>query len=163
MVFKSYNVENDRQFRASLNKTLSKVSDLRLEFGIISKDWRKGNRANFTLKGTGKYPPLNPEYQRRKTALAGRKLPILVGAKKGSTRNGSRISGGGESGRLRDSMVGNGSKDSILVIRKKSMIMGTSIPYGRYVQEKRKFLFITDTNVKVWMKILENAAARKVS
>ena len=121
MIFTSYNVENDRQFAAALNKTAKKVSDLRLEFGIIAKDWRKGNRANFILKGAGKYPPLNPEYQRRKTVLAGRKLPILVGAKKGKTRKGKRISGGGESGRLRDSVINNGSKDSILVIKNISL------------------------------------------
>lgn len=162
MVFTSYNVGNDKQFRAAINKTVKDVSDLRLEFGIIAKDWRKGTKANFTLRGAGQYPPLNPEYQRRKTALAGRQLPILVGAKKGKTRKGKRISGGGESGRLRDSVTDNGSKDSILIIGKQSMIIGTSVSYGTYVQEKRKFLFITDTNVKVWMKILENATARKV-
>ena len=162
MVFKSYDIENDSQFRAAIEKTVKNVSDLRLEFGLISKNWRKSNRANFILKGAGKYSPLNPEYQRRKTILAGRKLPILVGANKGKTKKGKRVSGGGESGRLRDSVIDNGSKDSILVIGKTSMIMGTSVPYGRYVQEKRKFLFITETNVNVWMKILSEATKRKI-
>ena len=162
MISKSYNIENDRAFSAAINRTIAVVSDIRLELGLIAKDWRNQNKANFILIGNGKYTPLTPKYLERKTTLAGLKLPILVGAKKGHTKNGRLISGGGESGRLRDSVTGNGTKDSILVIGKTAMIMGTSVDYASYVQDKRKFIFVDDYAVKRWVDILAVATAGKV-
>lgn len=169
-IIRSYSIENDREFAAAIEKALKSVSDLRLFFTFVAKDWRKSNVAQFTLRGSGQYPPLNPEYKARKTRL--RAIPILVGA----NRDGS------VSGRLRDSVTGRLNKDSIQVIGKKAMIMGTTVPYGIYHQSDaprskiplRKFLFIgpeapssAPHDIRVgrlqrWLAMLEAETQRKL-
>ena len=42
------------------------------------------------------------------------------------------------------------------------MVMGTTVPYGRPVNERRKFFFIDDQAVKRWTEILKVVASRKV-
>lgn len=132
MLQTSYVIENDAEFKRQIEQALSKVGDLRIAFKLIAKDWRKSNRAQFTLRSSGLYPALSPRYAERKKKEVGDK-PILV-----------------RSGRLRDSVTGQPNGDSILNITKTSLLMGTKVPYGIYHQSDeprkkiplRKFLFI---------------------
>ena len=134
----SYSVENDKRLERKLKAAASKVDDLRFALGEIARDWFKSNKAQFTLKGNGQYPSLSPRYEQRKRKLAGRSLPIMVGASLN----------GGESGRLRDSITGNPNKDSVLQVAKKSLVIGTKVPYGVFHQKgtlkmpMRKFIFV---------------------
>lgn len=136
----SYEIENDKEFAATINKAQKQVSDLRFAMGEIARDWFKSNKTIFALKGSGLFPPLNPVYARVKENRAGRKLPILVGAK----------IGGGESGMLRDSVTDPTDSNAIVRIGKSSLVMGTKVKYGIFHQSdkprrllpKRKFLFI---------------------
>lgn len=128
----SYYIENDADFKAALNDAATKVSDLRIAFKLIQNDWMKANQAQFSLKGSGQYPPLSPTYAARK-AITHPGAPILV-----------------RSGRLRDSMTKKGTADTISEIGRLNMVLGTRVPYGIYHQNDaprskmplRKFLFI---------------------
>lgn len=149
----SFSIENDLQFKKSLDNALDQVEDLRFAFGEISRDFFRSNIAVFTLKGNGRYPPLNPEYQKRKDRVYGRRLPILVA-----------------SGRLKRSLTGAPNSDSIVRIGKKAMILGTKVPHGVYHQSdeprskipQRKFLFIDDARRKRWIRIIDDEVVRKL-
>ncbi|MCK5387231.1 MAG: hypothetical protein KAJ39_08590 [Gammaproteobacteria bacterium] len=161
--FTSYEIENDKEFAAQIKVAQSKVDDLSLAWRLIAKDFRTSNKAQFSLKGTGKYPPLSPRYELHKARTYGDK-PILV-----------------RSGRLRDSVAGNTkTSDSIERITKTSLTFGTEVPYGIFHQSDdkrrliplRKFLFIgsegkNDQDVNIgrlqrWVAILNSEVERKL-
>lgn len=162
-VFTSYEIKNDKEFARQIDKAIRLVGDLRIAFTIIAKDWRKSNKAQFQLKNAGQYPPLSSKYAARKVAGYGNK-PILV-----------------RTGKLRDSVSGTLNSDSIQVIGKNSLIMGTRVPYGVYHQSDdprrkiplRKFLFIGPESPRTapraitgrlerWMSILNAETQRKL-
>jgi len=140
--FTSYSVDNDRKFRNAIKRAAAVSEDLRVPFGLISKDFYKSEQAIFKLKGPGKYPPfkgtINPktgrtQYQQEKLEAVGFDYPLLV-------RTGS----------LAASLLGPSNKGSINKITKLSLTIGTAIEYGIYHQSDaarskiplRKFLFI---------------------
>lgn len=137
--FTSYTIENDQAFNQKLKNAAKEVGDLRFAMGEIARDWFKSNKAQFSLKGSGQYPPLSEKYAERKRRIGG-SLPILVGFKPN----------GGRSGRLMDSLTGTPNTDSVLRIGNASLVIGTKVPYGVYHQSDRprskiplrKFLFI---------------------
>lgn len=130
--FASYSVGNDALFQRKIIAATRVVEDLRFAFSEISRDWFKSNITQFSLKGSGQYPPLSPAYAERKARLFGSK-PILVAT-----------------GKLRDSVTGGTNKDSINRIGKQSLVVGTKVEYGIYHQSDkprriiplRKFLFL---------------------
>jgi len=128
----SYILENDAQFKRAIKDAGKRVSDLRFAFGEIARDWLKSNRTQFSLKGSGLYPPLSPAYAEQKA----KKFPgasILVAT-----------------GRLRDSVTKASHPDNIVKVGRLSLVMGTRTPYGIFHQSDaprskiplRKFLFI---------------------
>ena len=128
----SYIIENDAQFKRAIRDATRRVSDLRLAWKLISDNWRKSNKTQFELKGTGLYPPLSPAYAKRKAKeFPGR--PILVATE-----------------RLKKSVTSKSSPDHINVIAKRGFTFGTKVPYGIFHQSDaprqtlplRKFLFI---------------------
>lgn len=148
--FVSYNVDNDRRFRDALDKAISSVSDLRFPMGEISRDIFKNTIKNFILQGNGKYPPLSVAYAKwKKKYVPG--APILV-----------------LSGKLKASVTGSGSPDSIINIGKQSLVQGTSTPYARYVQEgtkkmpERKYYFIDEAQAGRLERILSSYVASKL-
>lgn len=154
----SYTVENDAKFAQTLRDASQIVSDLRIPFGLISRDFYRSELAIFKLKGPGKYPPFKNSirvaapgkkpgtyskretfdvsksiYQQRKIKKWGFDYPLLVA-----------------SGRLAASITQPNAPGSINQITKLSMVIGTSVPYGIYHQSdaprskipQRKFVFI---------------------
>lgn len=137
----SYIVENDSLFIQTLRDAAEVVSDLRIPFGLISRDFYKSERAIFGLKGPGQYPPFKGEkdkdgltsYQKRKRKKFGFDYPLLVAT-----------------GALAASITQSNAKGSINLITPLSLTIGTSIPYGIYHQSDsprskvplRKFVFI---------------------
>jgi phage gpG-like protein len=120
MVFQtSYSIENDREFRAAIDSALKKVGNLKVAFKLIADDWFKSNKSQFTLKNSGQYPPLSPDYARRKRQEVGEK-PIMV-----------------YSGRLRDSLTQKTHPDAIRIIGRTALILGTSVEYAIYHQSDR--------------------------
>ena len=148
--FISYNLENDVKFKNSLNKAIKNIGDMRFPLGEISRDIFKTTIQNFTLKGSGKYPPLSKRYRDFKKRVKP-KAPILV-----------------FSGALRDSVTKKGNKDTILKIGKQFLIQGTKIPYAKYIQEGtkkmpiRKFLFIDNAQSLRFERIISDYVEAKL-
>ena len=140
--FTSYAVDNDKKFRDAIKIASATVTDFRIPFGLILKDFYKSQQAIFKLKGPGKYPPFKGEkdlktgltrYQAAKIKKVGFDYPLLV-----------------RSGTLAASLLGPNNAGSISKITPLSLTFGTSIKYGIYHQSDeprskiplRKYLFI---------------------
>lgn len=140
--FTSYSIENDRAFKAALDRAMKATQDLRIPFGLISADFYKSQQAIFKLQGPGQYPDFagpkvgdtgKTRYQLKKRDKYGREYPLLFAT-----------------GSLANSTLGPNNKGSINKITALSLIIGSSIPYGVYHQSDgerkklplRKFLFI---------------------
>jgi len=148
-------VDEQRVFRNYLKKVGAEFSDLSFSMGEAARIIKKESTANFILKGTGKYESLTPAYFKRKSMLAPG-APILTGAKPGKLLHGVLFSGGGISGKLKESIIGN-TDDSITRVGKLSLDVGTKAksqkgyPYPFVVQlgtkdgstPSRPFLFLT--------------------
>lgn len=146
----SYDIDNDKRFRNALDKAIKEVEDLRFPMGEISRDIFKNTMKNFILKGTGKYPPLNPKYAAYKNKVKP-SAPILV-----------------FSGRLRDSVTGSGNNESIINIGKESLVQGTQVPYAAALQKgssrgmpERKYYFIDEAQAGRFERILMNYVTAK--
>lgn len=156
----SYDIDQDGRFKAFLNKVVKENDDLSFSMGEAARIIKKESTANFILKGYGKYPPLDPVYKKRKDRLAPG-TPILTGVR----------SYGGQSGALKDSILGN-TAGSIILVGKLSLVVGTKVktkknfPYPVAVQEgtrkmpARKFLFFTDKMVSRIINTIDDEIAR---
>ena len=121
-----------QRFLTGLKKAAAEVDDLRVPLTTIASRFIKSRRAIFNLKSPGQYADLTPTYRRRKSkdskSLA-RPYPILL-----------------KTGRLRESLTKVGG-ENIRIVNKKSLTVGTSVPYSAYLQkgtskmEGREFLF----------------------
>lgn len=122
---------NEVEFRAFLKEAFKFTSNLRIPLELISRDFYRSERLIFNLKGPGGYADLDPATKTRKNALYGFIYPILKG-----------------SGRLSESVLGPSSPESINDLSNTALRIGTSTPYGRFLQEgtkkmeARPFLFI---------------------
>jgi phage gpG-like protein len=137
----SYELENQEEFN-SLLKKLGGMGSSRFLMGQMAKIVKKFSKANFTLKGDGKYEELSTLYKKRKSRIKP-SAPIMV-----------------YSGALRDSIVGD-TKDSILRVTEFSAVIGTSLPYAAYHDRgnenlpMRKPLFLTKKMVEQMIKTYE--------
>lgn len=175
----SYDVDADKKFKEAIDKARKSGLDLSFSMGEAARIIKKEAGKNFILKGTGKYPPLSARYKTRKDILAPG-ASILVGAKPGSVRAGKKISGGGISGKLRDSIISNTS-DTVLRIGKRTLVFGTKAttdkgkPYPRYVQEGtknrdgsikmpgRKFLFFSQRMVRQIVRTIDADISNQIT
>lgn len=155
----SYSVENDARFKQMLRNAASVSEDLRVPFGLISRDFYRSQRAIFKLQGPGLYPPFKNSvrasslgggegkgsrrreevditkspYQKRKLKKFGFDYPLLVAT-----------------GRLAASITQPSAPGSVNQITKLSFIVGTTVRYGIFHQSDeprskiplRKFVFI---------------------
>jgi phage gpG-like protein len=160
MLGTSYVLENDARFKQALKDASEVVSDLRIPFGLITRDFYKSERAIFGLKGPGQYPPFKNSHrvQYEQSGVGVRQLP----AKKQfdvtkSPYQQQKIKKWGfdypllkASGKLERSITTPNAEGSINIITPLSLVIGTSIPYGIYHQSDsprskiplRKFVFI---------------------
>lgn len=161
----TYKVES-QEMQKALNDAAKKIGDLRPALIQIGREFYKANKAIFALKSAGKYTdfvgpkiantwknPGRPEkrirngnytaYQWSKEKATGlaRGYPLLK-----------------FSGRLEASITKSGDQDAIQTITKKSIVIGTRVPYGIYHQSEeprktnlpmRQFLFI-DPSTTAW-------------
>ena len=131
MAVVKYSVDPDKEFQQAIRDAIGQVDDLTLPFQLITKSWFRSNKAIFSLKGKGKYQDLTPNYKKQKQKAVGFIYPILR-----------------RSGRLEGSITDPSSKDAVnLIINKKTLILGTKVPYGAPHQlglkvPKRPFLLI---------------------
>lgn len=134
MSFTSYEVDNDRKFRDAINRAKGAIKDLRIPLTEISKDFFRGNKAIWLLKGPGQYPDLSDAYKKQKRDKYKFIYPILKA-----------------NGALEKSMTNPTDPNSVNEIINKAMLtVGTRLQYGIYHQSDeprskiplRKFLFI---------------------
>lgn len=155
---------NSKEYDNAVKEALKKVSDLRPVFIQIAREFYKANRAIFTLKSAGKY-----------VDFTGKKIRMTWSPDRGRpsarTRNGDytvyqwnkeRKTGLKRgypllkySGRLEKSITQQGSGEAITEITKKSVILGSAVPYGVFHQygtkvlPMRQFLFV-DPATTIW-------------
>jgi phage gpG-like protein len=183
----SYEVENDKEFRAKLKWAAEQVGNLRTPLKLISGDFYKSEQAIFNLKGRGQYPDLSKKpfrafwknvrgfaalykggYKEYKKANYGFDYPILK-----------------RTGKLMRSVTAPDRKGSINIITRTTLIIGTSVtskdgyPYPAVHQfgsknvPMRKFLFIgpegqvkhvgrTKGRMERWEKILDLYVSKKL-
>lgn len=166
MVVTSYVLENDKRFRQMLSNASEVCKDLRVPFGLISRDFYRSELAIFKLKGPGLYPPfthkgetfrvqfkqagvgvqrLSPKkqydteqtpYQRRKLKKFGFDYPLLVAT-----------------GAMAAAITNPNARGSVNLIGQMQMVLGVDgnvIKYAKYHQSDdprqkiplRKFIFI---------------------
>lgn len=157
-----YEVKNLREFRKVLQAAGGIVQDLRFPFKQISGDFYKSEKSIFQLKGPGRYKDITPQTKTQKLREVGFIYPILK-----RTR------------RLEKSVTSPRTKDSILKIGKKELIIGTKVPYAAFHQEgtkrmpRRPFFFIgpeaprfatrrQQGRLERWTSILEAFVAKKL-
>ncbi len=133
--FTSYEVDNDKVFAAALKRAGKLVNDLRIPLTSIRSNFYRSQKSIFNLKSKGKYPDFASEASRmQKIRAVGFDYPLLK-----------------RSGDLEKSTTTPNHPNSISkVIGKKTLIIGTSLPYAIFHQSDkprttlplRKFLFI---------------------
>jgi hypothetical protein len=135
--FTSYIVDNDKSFRAAIQRAADATGDLRVPFALISADFYRSEQAIFALKSPGQYPDYvggeKSRYAKAKEKKVGFRYPLLV-----------------RSGRLSASVLGPSNPGSINIVGPTELDIGTTVPYGIYHQSDaprtkiplRKFLFI---------------------
>lgn len=156
--FTSYIVDNDRRFRDAIQRATDECGDLRIPFGLILADFYRSEKAIFSLKGPGQYPPFKHSvraqmhgpmpkgqsrgqmideskspYQRAKLKAVGFDYPLLV-----------------RTGKLSASLLSKDAPGAVASIGPTELVFGTTVEYGIYHQSDgprskmplRKFLFI---------------------
>lgn len=180
----SFIIENDIAFKKLLDETGKKISDFRIPFTSISKDFYRSNRKIFTLKSEGLYPdfggfsPSTPTryggetmsrrdaYRLQKIRKVGFAYPLLF-----------------RTGALAESLLNARGRGAINFVGRRELVLGTSIKYGVYHQSdaprkkipQRKFLFIDGGEKEVakdasiagrrerWFNIVRDHAAQVIS
>ena len=106
-------------FDLKLAQLLKKADDLRVPFRTIAKNFRQSRKGIFRNRtGPGLYPDFKSDiYKARKEKLYGSAYPILKA-----------------SGRLEESLTEE-INENISEIKKKSLRMGTSVPYAEFHDE----------------------------
>ena len=114
--------ENDREFRRfqkAIRQALKKVQDMRPVFQTIGDHFLKSREYIFDKgrSGPGLYKDLSPRYKKWKTNKFRSPYPILK-----------------LTGRLKKSITRRGG-ENIFKASKRSLIIGTTVPYSGYLQE----------------------------
>ena len=147
----SYIVENDRKVQRFLQKAAKSVDDLRDPFTRIANDFYRQNKATFSLTGAGtlegakRWPDLKESTKKQKKRNYGTAYPILVAT-----------------GRLAGSLINPGHPDTVKNIKKRSLELGTNVPYAKFHQygtrniPMRKPVFIRTRQAARWLNIIKD-------
>ncbi len=150
-------LENEQKFLDALKRAKSVTDDLRIPLTLIAKNWFQGNKAIFTLSSKGQYEDLTERYKKQKMRDVGFIYPILK--RKGALMNSITVPS--------DPMAVN------QIVNKDTLYLGTKVPYGRFNQPKRPFVFIgpeqpyfSNQEIKnrpqIWLNILNDFVLQKL-
>lgn len=161
-MFISYNVINDKQFDKTIQDAIKEVSDLRAPFRLIANDFYLSQQVIFRLKSAGGYPDFKgPKIGERRNGPLQRPTPgrnpipnsfdsytpyQYYKEKATGFQKGYPLLK--RSGALERATTSGNSPDSILVIGKETLEIGTDLPYADIHQQggpiipQRKILFI---------------------
>lgn len=167
MAFVSYKVENDKQFQKTIDDAFKEVSDLRVPFKNILRQFYQSRKAIFKLKGAGQYSPFKgpkigetrngplvlrkPSTKRKPIPSSADKLTKYEYYKK--LKYGFTYPLLKASGDLEKSITDPNDSNAKQIISPDSLVMITTIPYANYHQQDnpdggnsvmptRKFFFI---------------------
>lgn len=151
------------ELQKAMNDAAKKVGDLRPALIQIGREFYKANKAIFWLKSAGKYTDFigpkiantwkNPGHPDKRTRNGNYTAYQWHKEQKTGLRKGYPLLK--FTGRLEKSITTASSADSVQVITKKTIVIGTRVPYGIFHQEgtkvlpMRQFLFI-DPSTTVW-------------
>ncbi len=152
----SFQIQTDKKFEAQLKRATAVVSDLRIPFTEMAKEFAQSRKSIFKLTSAGQYPdfkgpkigdtwktPGHPQlrirdgkktaYQDWKFRKYGFEYPLLKAT-----------------GKLEQSITEVGAPGNITYITEKTLTLGTSVEYGIFHQSDesrskiplRKFLFL---------------------
>ena len=177
---------------AAIDKYRDRVSDLRPAFIQIAAEFYKTNKAIFALKGPGKYTDFvgpkiantwqNPGLPQKRIRNGNMTAYQWYKVKKqwpGVNAKGYPLLKA--SGVLQRSITRDNDPNSVKVISKMSLVLGTTVPYGIYHQSDeprktnlpmRKFLFIDPSTTfddpglsrrsEAWTKLIQNYVERLI-
>lgn len=144
MVNFTYEIDPDGAFARAVKKGIEQVEDLTIPFTFITQSWYQSNKAIFSLKGPGQYPPLgglhpNEKYRQDQTrrqhaeAVKERKYGFAYPLLKAT-------------GALERSLVDAGNQHAIhwILNSGKELVLGTNLEYAVYHQapgEREKLPF----------------------
>ena len=133
--FTSYIVENDVVILRALTRLSKQVDDMRIPFGLISKEFFQGNKKIFSLKGPGKYPKLGGLNPTEKVKFEGREITKRERAEITKKREvGFIYPLLKRSGDLEKSLTNPRGAGAINVRTKRSLFLGTAINYAVHHQ-----------------------------
>ena len=119
--FVDFRVDPKGEFKKALIRAGKKVNDLRVPFKLITMEFYKSNKALFPAKGSNGpdvFEDLSENYKRQKDKKHKFIYPILRA-----------------SGRLMNSLTKPTDRDTVAtVINKKSLLLGTKVPYASNLQ-----------------------------
>lgn len=121
-----YVVDADKRFARELEAAQKAGSDLRGPLKIMAADWRASEAELFENSGPSFWPDLAPSTKKSKARAGYSVYPILV-----------------RTGRLRDSLIIGGHPEGITRYEgATTVIIGTAVPYAKYLHARRPFLFV---------------------
>ena len=137
--FVSYEVENDKEFQAAINKAIKQIGSLKTPFKLISRDFYKSQTMfDLNRKSAGSYPDFKTEDSReQKENAVGFQYPLLVRTGK-LMRSMTRPDGEGSINKITHTEVIIGTE----VKNKKGYLYPAVHQYGSKHVPMRKFLFI---------------------
>lgn len=147
----SFITENDKEFKAALDKAAEKISDFRVPFGLIYRHWSRGNKKIFSLNSEGLYPVLGGFNPRAEVVYRGKKTTKQEAAEVSKSEAvGFIYPLLKRSGRLEKSLLSRNHPDAEFFIGRQSLVMGTNVPYAKFHQSdkprsklpQRKMIFI---------------------
>ena len=144
----SFIAENDDQFKASIKRLETQVSDMRIPFGLIGNDWYKSNKIIFGLKSKGLYTDFGGF---KPNDIIGRKTRRQIAKERKQSEVGFVYPLLKRSGALANSLTNKNDSLTEYYVGRKTLVMGTNVSYAKYHQSdkprsilpQRKVVFIS--------------------
>jgi len=147
----SFIIENDKEFKKLLDEAGKKVSDFRIPFTSIKKDFYRSNRKIFTLKSSGLYTDFGGFDPSKRVRFDGEWLTRRDAYRLAKIRKvGFAYPMLFREGALAESMINERGRGAVCFVGKQELTLGTTIKHAVYHQSdaprskipQRKFLFI---------------------
>ena len=123
MAIQAIDIEGDKELIKTLDKLRESSADLRPIFESITSDFYKSNKKLIFSASPGQYRDLKDTTKKTKQREVGFIYPILV-----------------MRGRLKNSLRSRGDSEAIQESDKKNLVLGTTTPYGGFLQEGTKHM-----------------------
>lgn len=145
-------VKGGKRLEKGFKVTASSLLDFSEHFESISIDFFKSNKHLIFRNTPGMYRDLKESTKRNKRRRHVTVYPVLV-----------------DSGRLKRSLTNRKDREAVLNIKKRRMIMGTNVPYARYLQTgtsemvaRPPVMVDIERRLFRWKRIIRNAVDQNI-